>query len=442
MPPGGPLPGAPPSRAIDTAVTRVHSDLMRKRLVVCCDGTWNRADADTVTNIEKIARTIESDPSHTGGVPQQVLYLAGVGTAGYKTDRLLGGAFGFGLFANVKTAYRWLALNYEPDDEIFIFGFSRGAYTARSLAGMIGRIGLLKGEALVDGKLGEACERYQLRATPKASWSSPEAFKAEFCHESVPIKFLGVFDTVGALGVPGAVRRRHQFHDVVLGGAVETARQALAIDEPRMKFEPCLWEQPVPQWDPRRIKQVWFEGCHSDVGGGYKSAEAGLSNTALLWMAAEAQAQGLVFDVDLFERQLRGRAPMLRHDPSKPLYRFLDLAIRLKIALRVAKGDAFAGRRRRLHRPDCAGITVADTTVERYDDPKLGYRPANLAAYDDATSHFDGVLEDCVAVGTDAYDVLLTRMRSGWTPDAGPAEDMIAQRPPADAPLSETTPMW
>jgi hypothetical protein len=200
-----------------------------------------------------------------------------------------------------------------------------------------------------------------------------------------------------------------------------------------MKFEPCLWEQPVPAWDPLRIKQVWFEGCHSDVGGGYKSAEAGLSNVALLWMAAEAQAQGLVFDVDLFERQLLGRAPMVRHDPSRPMYRLLDLAIRLKIKLRIAAGDAFAGKRRRLFRPDCAGITLADTTASRYDDKMLGYRPRILTEYETATNHFDGVLEDCIVPGTDAYDVLLTRLRSGWTPDAGPAEDMIGQRTPADA---------
>lgn len=412
---------------------------MKKRLVVCCDGTWNRADADTVTNIEKIARTVESDPSHTGGVPQLVLYLAGVGTAGYKTDRLLGGAFGLGLFANVKTAYRWLALNYEPGDEIFIFGFSRGAYSARSIAGMIGCVGLLTGDALVDGKLGEACERYQLRQDPKPGWSEPEDFRKEFCHEEVPIKFLGVFDTVGALGVPGAVRRRHQFHDVRLGSTVATARQALAIDEPRMKFEPCLWEDPVPPWEHGRIKQVWFEGCHSDVGGGYRSTETGLSDTALLWMAAEAQAQGLVFDIDLFERQLRGHAPMVRHDPSKPLYRFLDLAIRTKIALRVAQGDAFEGRSRRLSRSDCAGITIADTTVERYDDEKLGYRPRNLRSYDEASRHFDGVLEDCVVTGTDAYDQLLTRLRSGWTQDAGTAENMVGQRTPVESPLPQTT---
>src|SRR6478609_7420700 len=107
-----------------------------KRLVICCDGTWNRPDSDHVTNIEKIARTVATDLGRTGGVQQLVLYLAGVGAGSYAADRLLGGAFGF------------LALNYEPGDEIFVFGFSRGAYTARSLVGMVGRAGLLTRDAL------------------------------------------------------------------------------------------------------------------------------------------------------------------------------------------------------------------------------------------------------------------------------------------------------
>ncbi|GAA1941152.1 DUF2235 domain-containing protein [Nocardioides marmoribigeumensis] len=411
----------------------------KKRLVVCCDGTWNRADADTVTNIEKIARTIESDPTRTGGVPQQVLYLTGVGTAGYKTDRLLGGAFGFGLFANVKTAYRWLALNYEAGDEIFVFGFSRGAYTARSLAGMIGRVGLLTGEALVDGRLGEACQRYQLREHPKPEWSPPEQFRKEFCHDEVPIQFLGVFDTVGALGVPGAVRRGHQFHDVRLGSAVVTARQALAIDEPRMKFEPCLWEEPVPPWEDGRIRQVWFEGAHSDVGGGYGAKECGLSDTALLWMAAEAQDKGLVLDLDLFERQLKG-SPLVRHNPSKPVYRFLDLAIRAKIAVKVADGGAFEGERRRLFRPECAGIRLARTTATRYDDAGLGYHPRNLHSYDTSTRHFDGVLEDTVVVPSEAYDALLARLRAGGQQVAGGGDSVPGPRVATESASEMTQP--
>lgn len=409
----------------------MHSETM-KRLVVCCDGTWNRGDADTVTNIEKIARTIESDPERTGGVSQQVLYLAGVGTAGYRADRILGGAFGLGLFANVKTAYRWLALNYEPGDEIFVFGFSRGAYTARSLAGMIGRIGLLTGEALVEGRLGEACERYQLRATPKPEWSEPAAFKREFCHDVTPIRFLGVFDTVGALGVPGAVRGQHQFHDVRLGSSVATARQAVAIDEPRMKFEPCLWEQPVPAWDDDRIRQVWFEGAHSDVGGGYGSGECGLSDVALLWMAGEAQAAGLVLDVDLFAKQLGEGSELRRHDPSKPVYRLLDLAIRTKIRFGRASGASFMRASRRLDRPDCAGVALSSTAAARYADESLGYRPENLRAFDAATNHFDGRLVDTVVVPSEAYDTLLARLRTaaGAPPNPG---DVPAPRAAADS---------
>ena len=113
-----------------------------KRLVVCCDGTWNKPDSQTVTNVEKIARTVQSDPGATGGVHQLVYYVSGVGAGSYGADKLLGGAFGFGLFHNVIACYRFLAQNYEPGDEVFIVGFSRGAYTARSVAGMVGRVGL------------------------------------------------------------------------------------------------------------------------------------------------------------------------------------------------------------------------------------------------------------------------------------------------------------
>ena len=171
-----------------------------KRLVICCDGTWNRPDNDNVTNIEKIARTIQTDLTRTGGVQQLVFYISGVGAGSYKVDRWLGGAFGFGLFSNVRTAYRFLALNYEPGDEIFVFGFSRGAYTARSLVGMIARVGLLTRTALVADKLPEAVNRYR-RTSPRgrAFGESDAEFKHDHCHPATPVAFLGVFDTVGAL---------------------------------------------------------------------------------------------------------------------------------------------------------------------------------------------------------------------------------------------------
>ncbi len=159
-----------------------------KRLVICCDGTWNRPDSDHVTNIEKIARTVATDLGRTGGVQQLVLYLAGVGAGSYLVDRLLGGAFGFGLFANIRSAYRFLALNYEPGDEIFVFGFSRGAYTARSLVGMIGRVGLLTRDALVADKLPEAVARYQRRSRADGSFGESDAeFRRDHCHPETPV---------------------------------------------------------------------------------------------------------------------------------------------------------------------------------------------------------------------------------------------------------------
>ena len=273
-----------------------------KRLVICCDGTWNRPDSDHVTNIEKIARTVATDLQHTDGVQQLTLYLSGVGAGSYAADRMLGGAFGFGLFANIRSAYRFLALNYETGDEIFVFGFSRGAYTARSLVGMVGRVGLLTRDALVADKLPEAVARYQRRGPSTGAFGESDTeFRHDHCHPDVTVKLLGVFDTVGALGVPGAWSTHHQFHDVNLSKAVECARQALAIDEQRLKFEPCLWEADeetrLADEASGRVQQVWFEGAHSDVGGGYP--DTGLCDTTLLWMAAEANRCGLVFDARL-----------------------------------------------------------------------------------------------------------------------------------------------
>ena len=345
-----------------------------KRLVVCCDGTWNEPASAHVTNIEKIARTVCTDPGRADGVQQLVLYVGGVGI-GYKLDRLLGGAFGSGLFNNVKTAYRFLALNYEDGDEIFVFGFSRGAYTARSLSGMIGLVGLLTRDSLVADKLPEAVGRYQ-RRKPAAGWSgcSNEEFKRDFCHPLSPTTFLGVFDTVGALGVPGILPKDHQFHDINLGDSVECARQALAIDEDRMVFMPCLWQAPDR---PERVKQVWFEGAHSDVGGGY--AETGLSDTALLWMVGEASRQGLVFDKPLLDAYVDSKSEDVRHTSLKWFYRLSNLRERLRPRPKSAR-VVFAGSRRNLDAPG-TGVLLASSALGHYEDDGSDYRPGNLDTY-------------------------------------------------------------
>ena len=362
---------------------------LKKRLVICCDGTWNAPDNRHITNVEKIARTVEIDLRRTGGVQQMVLYVSGVGAGSYRVDRLLGGAFGFGLFANIRSAYRFLALNYDDGDDVFVLGFSRGAYTARSLVGMIGRIGLLTRDALVADKLSEAEARYRAGADAASRFDlPPEEFRRRFCHVDSPVTLLGVFDTVGALGVPGAVRRRHQFHDVNLSPIVRTARQALALDERRLKFEPCLWEasDDVRAADEAagRVEQVWFSGVHSDVGGGYE--RCGLSDTTLLWMVTEARAQGLVFDERLLEVYLGCGQPAVVNSSLTAMYRVLNVLSETRMRLSGTGRGFTHGWRRPDPPPDPAkperavGVRIASTVVGRFDGDS-GYRHPNLVEY-------------------------------------------------------------
>ena len=369
-----------------------------KRLVVCCDGTWNKPDNRSVTNVEKIARTVQSDPAAAGGVSQLVYYVSGVGTGSYAADRVLGGAFGFGLFHNVIACYRFLAQNYEPDDEIFILGFSRGAYTARSLAGMVARVGLLTKVSLVEERLPAAVHLYQRKDLPEGAFgSSVEEFKHDHCHDA-KVTFLGVFDTVGALGVPGFGGLAPRFHDVQLGANVQRARHAMSIDDPRLKFAPTLWEAPsdherVASAESRttttdRVKQVWFEGAHSDVGGGLR--ETGLSDTTLLWMAREAHAAGLVFEAPLLDHYVNSGSDPIRHNPLSAMYRVDNLILKGKMAL-GPKGtpSPFSAGLRRLTNDNALSLRIASSAVNHFQAGD--YAPPNVQALADSPQGFGGM---------------------------------------------------
>jgi hypothetical protein len=311
----------------------------------------------------------------------------------------------------VRAGYRFLALNYEPGDEIFLFGFSRGAYTARSIAGMIGNTGLLTRKSLVLGFLGEALERYQHRpAIPAGSrFETAPAFREACCHPDTPITFLGVFDTVGALGVPTMLHTDHEFHDVKLGRGVRVARQALAIDERRRSFAPCLWS--VADGSPEtvevlasdgstgsvpRVKQVWFQGAHTDVGGGY--AESGLSDMTLLWMTDQARECGLAFDPAMLDLFLDSGRPAVPHSSMKPLFRLANAFERIRPRPEVMK-DTFVGGERNLTptpvpdqpepgkepEPTSIPVLLASTAHTSYDASDA-YHPRNLTAYVDAHS--------------------------------------------------------
>lgn len=280
---------------------------MHKRLVVCFDGTWNAADSERAeTNVVRLSRAIRAN-SGADRVPQFCIYLRGVGTSGSQLDRLVAGATGAGIEDIIRTAYLFLAQNYVPAhkddsgqdvpaDEIFLFGYSRGAFAARSLTGLLGSAGLLKRQSLSHLSTAWAYYRDFRKRSPQ-DFRKRYAHRKIETHEEVAVNFLGVWDTVGALGIPvgflGEISGLiHGFHDTSPSRIIRHGAQGLAIDEHRDEFVPTLWTGAAPEGST--IEQVWFAGCHSDVGGGYSDRE--LADIPLLWMIDRAKTAGLQLD--------------------------------------------------------------------------------------------------------------------------------------------------
>lgn len=332
---------------------------MPKRLVICCDGTWNKPDQQSPSNVTKAALAVSAVGAN--GVQQLVYYDKGVGTGRF--DHLGGGAFGWGLSDNIKQAYRFLLENYAPGDELFFFGFSRGAYTVRSLAGLIRNSGLLKSPFTF--KLDEAYALYRRRD----SASHPSAVESQLFRKSFSweprVKFIGVWDTVGSLGIPvegllGIFNRPWRFHDVQLSRSVENAFQALAIDEHRSAFQPAIWVQ-HPEAYGQVLEQVWFAGAHSNVGGGYP--DSGLSDIALSWMIRKAQNCGLAFDSDWL-RSMTHENPEGQIVNSQNLFFFL-----------------MGGGNYTRPIPKEPGQFVASTAAGRMKSAAKDYHPENLQKY-------------------------------------------------------------
>jgi uncharacterized protein (DUF2235 family) len=292
-----------------------------RRIVICLDGTWNQVfGAGDKTNVVKIAQSIR--PQAGDATAQFVYYSTGVGTGGI-ASRIWGGALGFGLKPILERAYAFLVLNYQPDDEIFIFGFSRGAYCARALAGMVCSAGILKQEHFEQIELAwqyyrvrpDVRRAYQLRridhptdfGEPKIRATTAErsqlvahAQLADYGAFNFPvsIKCVGVWDTVGSYGVPagfglGAIARLFAsglfgFHDTTFPTCVEIGLHALAIDEKRRPFAPALWTMKVGEQPRAHVEQVWFAGVHANIGGGYLDSR--LSDITLDWMIARVAA--------------------------------------------------------------------------------------------------------------------------------------------------------
>lgn len=316
-----------------------------RRLIFCFDGSWSRLSNPYPTNVVLLAESIA--PIDGEGVQQIVYYDEGVGTG--KGDRWVGGAFGVGLETKMRSAYRFLIFNYQPDDEIFVFGFSRGAFTAMSFVGFLRVAGVLtvSDARQIDEALNlykqysttvdddpAAVRKFRATYSPAVAideadrlWRQGHGFKTDGVG-ILKVKYLGVWDIVSSLGLPvflGPLARfynqRYRFYNARLSKTVESARHAVATDEPRTYFAPRLWTNLEELNGDMGVaaaaaeapyQQHWFPGDHGSIGGG--GEDTGLSNISLGWVLAGAVRAGL--KVQLGERS---RIVNLAGDFTAPL---------------------------------------------------------------------------------------------------------------------------
>ncbi|EAU93126.2 hypothetical protein CC1G_12661 [Coprinopsis cinerea okayama7 len=300
-------------RRINTNPDIATSDELRlrvnKRIILCCDGTWQDGIGEhrsMYTNVLRLARTIyHADERFQPPIPQIVFYQSGIGTEKNFYSEYIEGTTGGSLADKVEEAYAFIAHNYNPGDEIYLFGFSRGAYTARMVAMFVGEIGVLDRKEmdhfgkifLCYQKLGKSKKAEEIKELQEQlhRWRNPQApgkLRADCDGDTFTVKCLGVFDTVGSLGLPESLTLRSSrvrtifgFRDRILGEHIERAYQALALHEMRADFNCNKFTQTEKGFAKGQVlKQCWFAGAHSDVGGGYK--EHDLADIALTWMAA------------------------------------------------------------------------------------------------------------------------------------------------------------
>lgn len=379
-----------------------------KNIAIFCDGTWQNVSQKIPTNVARLARSVAASSAATpqmAACEQVTYYNDGVGVGEgvlNAATRLIGGGLGEGLEEKILHAYEFLCLNYAPDDRIFIFGFSRGAYTARSLTGLLRKCWILRRENVGDSD--RALEIYRNPAL-KPDSQEAEQFRRDRCHPAKPfvaergsdaittakelhkddefwghVQYVGVWDTVGSLGIPKVIpfapdfNAKYRFHDTNLSRFVLSARHAVSIDERRATFAPTLWDNIDAlndnagaaglAYEQRPYQQSWFPGHHTGVGGG--EDDGGLSIAPLLWIAQGAAMAGLGLDQATLSLPPAANccAPFIRKKPT-----LASLVIKL-----IGEGDR-----------DGPGALadISEAARTRWSgDP--GYRPKPLSKFADA----------------------------------------------------------
>ena len=364
---------------------------MGKNIVVCCDGTGNEY-GENKSNVVKLYQALVIEPG-----AQTAYYHPGVGTMGARNalsalgklwTRVRGLAFGYGLSDNIADAFQFLMNEFKDEDKIYLFGFSRGAYTVRALCGLLHMFGLLRPGN--EGMIPYAVRLF--KSGKKDKFALAAGFKKTFSRECKP-SFLGIWDTVSSVGwvldpiglKPGALPFTAQFADIPV------IRHAVSIDERRAFFRQNLVHPQASSGDGQDLKQFWFAGVHSDVGGSYPEAESGLSKIALRWMLNEAIKAGLKVNLPIMTAVLGGDKKYASPDPNAQMHNSLTAAWwpgeiwpkRTMAFVPVAgegklqwKGKIRCNLWRR--RFIAEGAHIHASVIQRMNEAKEAYKPPNL----------------------------------------------------------------
>ncbi len=419
---------------------------MPKHIVLCSDGTGNSGGKGNNTNVWRIYQSVDLNGFKTGqhGVEQLAFYDDGVGTDQLKLLKMLGGAVGLGLSRNVRHLYSRLVKNYEPGDHVYVFGFSRGAFTVRTLAGFITSCGILDRSHCPDDKTLERLvktgyrayrRKYAARLTrlwykieevfgvkrptieefrhaygvqvEREQYGDYEFVEGDFVEERiVPVRFMGVWDSVDAVGFPvdeiadlwNENLYHFKFPDRKLSPWINRACHALAIDDERRTFHPLMFDEAAPR-DRERINQVWFPGVHSNVGGGYP--KQGMAHVSLNWMIKMAEKHGLRFS-DIKKQEFTAAENV--HD------KMYDSRSGFKVYYRYAPRTVEKLCADNGVDPVRVHVSAFRRIVARTGD----YAPGNLGP-------FEPVVDDAGNIGeTPAHQAELLRLcNHGWTHNQG-----------------------